>query len=129
QTGGLDYRPGPGRWRRRRPRRCAGSTLTSRPLQEVLHRPGFGSCVVHLVREFERPRQVANFRSADPMGVFDSPFYFVIKLFAYCVWCLIGLRWFQPGARLLVAKAVRFGALRLFMGLFFGILIYFLSRA
>jgi len=63
------------------------------------------------------------------MGALDSPFYFVIKLFAYCVWCLIGLRWFQPGARLLVAKAVGFGALRLFMGLFFGILIYFLSSA
>ncbi|HJZ63457.1 MAG TPA: hypothetical protein VKD70_04000 [Candidatus Acidoferrum sp.] len=63
------------------------------------------------------------------MGALDSPLYFVIKLLAYCTWCFIGLRWFQPAARLLLAKAVGFGVLRLFMGFFFGILIYFISSA
>jgi len=63
------------------------------------------------------------------MGALDSPLYFVIKLLAYCLWCFIGLRWFQPAAKLLLAKAFGFGVLRLLMGFFFGILIYFLSSA
>jgi hypothetical protein len=63
------------------------------------------------------------------MGALDSPLYFVVKLIAYCVWCYVGLRMFQPQARLLPAKSIGFGVLRLFMGFFFGILIYFLSSA
>ena len=63
------------------------------------------------------------------MGALDSPLYFVVKLIAYCVWCYVGLRLFQSEARLLPAKAIGFGILRLFMGFFFGILIYFLSSA
>lgn len=63
------------------------------------------------------------------MGALDSPLYFVVKLIAYCVWCYIGLRLLRPAAGLLPAKAIGFGILRLFMGFFFGILIYFLSSA
>ena len=61
------------------------------------------------------------------MGVLDSPLYFVVKLIAYCAWCYVGLRLFQPEAKLLPARAIGFGLLRLFMGFFFGILIYLLS--
>jgi len=63
------------------------------------------------------------------MGALDSPLYFVVKLIAYCAWCYVGLRLFKPTATLLPAKAIGFGILRLFMGFFFGILIYFLSSA
>ena len=63
------------------------------------------------------------------MGALDSPLYFVVKLIAYCVWCYVGLRLFQSEAKVLPAKAIGFGILRLFMGFFFGILIYFLSSA
>jgi hypothetical protein len=61
------------------------------------------------------------------MSALDSPLYFVVKLIAYCIWCFVGLRLFQPAARLLLAKALGFGVFRLFMGFFFGILIYLLS--
>ena len=61
------------------------------------------------------------------MGALDSPLYFVVKLIAYCVWCYVGLRLFQPEAKLLPAKAVGFGILRLFMGFLFGIVIYLFS--
>ncbi|HLK03509.1 MAG TPA: hypothetical protein VKT53_03640 [Candidatus Acidoferrum sp.] len=63
------------------------------------------------------------------MAIFDSPFYLVIKLIAYCVWCFVGLRMFQPESRVLPAKALGFGVLRLFMGFFFGIVIYFFGSA
>src|SRR5215470_15574279 len=63
------------------------------------------------------------------MSALDSPLYFVVKLIAYCIWCYVGLRLFQPTTRLLPVKAIGFGVLRLFMGFFFGILIYFLSSA
>jgi hypothetical protein len=63
------------------------------------------------------------------MSALDSPLYLVVKLIAYCVWCYVGLRLFKPAAGLLPAKALGFGILRLFMGFFFGILIYFLSSA
>ncbi len=63
------------------------------------------------------------------MGALDSPLYFVVKLVAYCVWCYVGLRLFQPEAKLLPARALGFGLLRLFMGFFFGIVIYFFGSA
>lgn len=63
------------------------------------------------------------------MSALDSSLYFVVKLIAYCIWCYLGLRLFQPAARLLPAKALGYGIFRLFMGFFFGILIYFLSSA
>lgn len=61
------------------------------------------------------------------MAALDSPLYLVIKLLAYCTWCFVGLRMFQSAARLLPAKAIGFGVLRLFMGFFFGVTIYFLG--
>ncbi len=61
------------------------------------------------------------------MAALDSPLYLVVKLLAYCVWCFVGLRMFQPAAKLLPARAIGFGVLRLFMGFFFGIAIYFLG--
>jgi len=63
------------------------------------------------------------------MGALDSPLYFVVKLIAYCFWCYVGLRLFQPAAKLLPLRGIGFGILRLFMGFFFGILIYLLSSA
>jgi len=60
------------------------------------------------------------------MDTLGSLLYIVVKLLAYCIWCYVGLRLFQPAARLLPAKALGFGVLRLFMGFFFGITIYFL---
>ena len=63
------------------------------------------------------------------MGALDSPLYFVVKLIAYCIWCYVGLRLFQPAAKLLPLRGIGFGILRLFMGFFFGILIYLLSSA
>ena len=61
------------------------------------------------------------------MAALDSPLYLVIKLLAYCIWCFVGLRLFQPNTKFLPAKALGFGVLRLFMGFFFGIAIYFLG--
>lgn len=61
------------------------------------------------------------------MGALDSPLYFVVKLIAYCIWCYVGLRMFQPEGKLLPARALGFGVVRLVMGFFFGILIYFFS--
>jgi hypothetical protein len=61
------------------------------------------------------------------MGALDSPLYFVVKLLAYCAWCYVGLRSFRPAASLLPLRAFVFGILRLFMGFFFGIVIYFLG--
>jgi hypothetical protein len=61
------------------------------------------------------------------MGALDSPLYFVVKLFAYCGWCYVGLRLFQPDAKLLPLRAAAWGIFRLFMGFFFGILIYLVS--
>ena len=63
------------------------------------------------------------------MSALDSPLYFVVKLIAYCLWCYVGLRLFRPSARLLPLRALGWGMFRLFMGFFFGILIYFLSSA
>ena len=61
------------------------------------------------------------------MAALDSPLYLVLKLLAYCIWCFVGLRLFQPAAKLLLPKAIGFGFLRLLMGFFFGIAIYFLG--
>lgn len=52
--------------------------------------------------------------------------YLVIKFAAYCCWCYLGLRMFRPGQSGLV-RALGFGAIRLFLGFFFGVCIFFLS--
>ena len=60
----------------------------------------------------------------------DNPiYYFVAKFVAYCVWCYVGVRLFRSGERLAIPRALGYGTLRLAMGIFFGILIYFLSSA
>jgi hypothetical protein len=51
--------------------------------------------------------------------------YLLIKLIAYCVWCYIGLRLFRPEQTQFIAGALRFGLIRLLMGLFFGVVIFF----
>src|SRR5215831_8916782 len=61
------------------------------------------------------------------MAALDSPLYLVIKLVAYCVWCFVGLRLLHSGASFVPLRALGFGVLRLFMGFFFGITIYFLG--
>jgi len=51
--------------------------------------------------------------------------YAVAKFLAYSVWCYLGLRLVQPAASS-VASSVKLGALRWFLGLFFGIVIFFM---
>jgi len=47
--------------------------------------------------------------------------YFGIKFVAYALWCLLGLRLFQPSRTSRIAIAIGLGALRSFMGLGFGL--------
>ena len=47
--------------------------------------------------------------------------YFGIKFVAYALWCLFGLRLFQPSRASRMAMAIGLGALRSFMGLGFGL--------
>jgi len=56
-------------------------------------------------------------------------FYFSGKFFAYSVWCYFGLRAFRPQDSPTLGRAIIYGAIRLSLGLFFGILIYLLSSA
>ncbi len=51
--------------------------------------------------------------------------YLLIKLIAYCVWSYIGLRLFRPEQTQFIAGALRFGIIRLLMGLFFAVVIFF----
>jgi hypothetical protein len=67
--------------------------------------------------------------STSAVSALDSPLYFVVKLIAYCIWCYVGLRLFEPTAKLLPLRALAWGIFRLFMGFFFGILIYLFSSA
>ena len=56
-------------------------------------------------------------------------FYFGGKLIAYCAWCYFGLCLFRPEELRRSSRAVIFGTIRLSLGFFFGVLIYFLSSA
>ena len=47
--------------------------------------------------------------------------YFGIKFVAYALWCLFGLRLFQPSRESRMAMAIGLGALRSCMGLGFGL--------
>jgi hypothetical protein len=59
---------------------------------------------------------------------FDEPgLYLLIKLIAYCLWCYLGLRLFRPQETKFLGGALRFGIVRLFLGLFFGLVIFFLA--
>ena len=51
--------------------------------------------------------------------------YITVKLLSYSLWCWIGLRWVWP-SRSSFPRAFGFGVLRLIIGVFFGVLIFFL---
>jgi hypothetical protein len=53
--------------------------------------------------------------------------YLLVKLIAYCLWCYLGLRLFRPEQTKFIAGALRFGIIRLLMGFFFGVAIFFLA--
>jgi len=53
--------------------------------------------------------------------------YIGIKYAAYTLWCLLGLRLFQPSRSSRVAIAMGFGVLRLLMGLCFGVGIWLIA--
>jgi|SRR5690348_10991271 hypothetical protein len=53
--------------------------------------------------------------------------YFGVKFVAYALWCLFGLRLFQPSQRSPVAMAIGLGALRSVMGLGFGLGIWLIG--
>jgi hypothetical protein len=53
--------------------------------------------------------------------------YLLSKLMAYCFWCYLGLRLFRPQQTQFIAGALGFGIVRLFLGFFFGITIFFLA--
>ena len=53
--------------------------------------------------------------------------YLLIKLTAYGLWCYLGLRLFRPQQTQPILEALRFGVIRLFLGLFFGLVIFFLA--
>jgi len=55
--------------------------------------------------------------------------YFGGKFLAYSVWCYFGLRGFRPQNSHTLGRAIIYGAIRLALGFFFGILIYLLSSA
>jgi hypothetical protein len=55
--------------------------------------------------------------------------YFGVKFIAYTFWCYIALAKLSHAGKPAFPRALAFGFLRLFMGLFFGVLIWFLSAA
>ena len=55
--------------------------------------------------------------------------YIGIKLFAYMAWMYLGLRALRSGAKPSMRYAIFLGILRLFLGLIFALVIYFLSSA
>ena len=59
QAGRLDHRPRPRRRRSRRPHRRPGHPRTSRPQQEILHRPGPRPAIAHPRRRPHRQRSRA----------------------------------------------------------------------
>ena len=55
--------------------------------------------------------------------------YFGLKFAAYTAWCYLGLHKFRPQSKPPIAGAVAYGFLRLFLGFFFGVLIWLLSSS
>lgn len=55
--------------------------------------------------------------------------YFGLKFAAYTAWCYLGLHKFRPQPKPPIAGAVAYGFLRLFLGFFFGVLIWLLSSS
>jgi hypothetical protein len=54
-------------------------------------------------------------------------FYIAGKLLAYSLWCLLGLRKVRRDSSAPLSRALAFGFVRLFMGLFFGVVIWLAS--
>jgi hypothetical protein len=54
--------------------------------------------------------------------------YILIKLAAYSLWCYLGLRLFRPKQVEIVWGALTFGMVRLMLGIFFGLIIFFLAE-
>ena len=59
----------------------------------------------------------------------EALLYFGGKFLAYSAWCYFGLRIFQAQVSRPFGRAIGYGVVRLLLGFFFGILIYFLSSA
>jgi len=57
----------------------------------------------------------------------EALLYFGGKFFAYSAWCYLGLHVFRPQNSRLLGRAIIFGAIRLSLGFFFGVLIYLFS--
>jgi len=55
--------------------------------------------------------------------------YFGLKFLAYTGWCYFGLYKFRPGLQRRIGRSLAYGFLRLFLGLFFGVLIFLVSAA
>ncbi len=55
--------------------------------------------------------------------------YFGGKFFAYSAWCYFGLRALRAQNSRTLGRAIIYGIIRLSLGFFFGILIYFVSSA
>ena len=55
--------------------------------------------------------------------------YLVAKFLAYSAWCYLGLRWIRRDQNPLLLRGFAFGFLRLFMGFFFGVLIFLFSSS
>jgi hypothetical protein len=53
--------------------------------------------------------------------------YLLIKRIAYCLGCYLGLRLFHPQQIQPLGEALRFAIIRLFLGLLFGLVIFFLA--
>jgi len=53
--------------------------------------------------------------------------YIAGKLLAYSLWCLLGLRKVRRDSSAPLIRALAFGFIRLFMGLFFGVVIWLAS--
>src|SRR5262245_28520133 len=56
-------------------------------------------------------------------------FYFGGKLIAYCAWCYVCVRLLRQEVTHKLGRGVFYGTIRILLGFFFGILIYFLSSA
>jgi len=59
----------------------------------------------------------------------EALLYFGGKFLAYSSWCYFGLRVSRPQNSPTLGRAFLYSSIRLFLGLFFGVLIYFLSSA
>jgi hypothetical protein len=55
--------------------------------------------------------------------------YLGLKFIAYSVWCFFGLVKFRHEQKSPLVPALGYGALRFFLGFFFGVLIWFLSSS